>query len=88
MSKAIITFCGDSKEKNASDMHKDWVSIWCDEARKKIYGEIEKLENLRITNKLKAITMITNDIGKMDAFFSLPNEFKGKWVSLLLRGEL
>ena len=48
------------------------------ETRKKIYGEIEKLKNLGITNKLKAITMIVNDIKKMDVFFSLPNEYQGR----------
>ena len=88
MSKAISSFCSDSKEKMQVLCTRIGYQYDVIEAGKKIYGEIEKLENLGISDKLKAVTMIANDIEKMDVFFSVPNEFKGEWVSLLLRGEL
>ena len=88
MTKAISNFCTNSKDKVqvlCTTCTKIGYQFDVTEARKQIYKGIEKLDKF---DKLKAVTMIANDIKKMNVFFSLPNEFEAKWVALLLKGEL
>ena len=46
--------------------------------------EITKLCGIEKEDKFKAITLIANDVSKMDVFFTVPDLEKASWVKMLL----
>lgn len=55
------------------------------EKRAKLNGELMKL-SLNLQARLRAAYMIVCDPTKVDLFFSLPDDEKAEWVSMLLLG--
>ncbi|XP_034686564.1 uncharacterized protein LOC117915103 [Vitis riparia] len=55
------------------------------EKRAKLNGELMKL-SLNLQARLRAAYMIVCDPAKVDLFFSLPDDEKAEWVSMLLLG--
>ncbi|KAK9052720.1 hypothetical protein SSX86_029350 [Deinandra increscens subsp. villosa] len=54
--------------------------------RTKLNGELKKIPNLSLQARLRAASVIVGDSAKLDLFYSLSNEERKEWVSMLLSG--
>uniref|UniRef100_A0A5B7C1E6 Myb/SANT-like domain-containing protein n=1 Tax=Davidia involucrata TaxID=16924 RepID=A0A5B7C1E6_DAVIN len=56
------------------------------EKRARLNGELMKIPNLSLQARLRAASLIVSDPPKTDLFFSLPDDERREWVSMLLAG--
>lgn len=56
------------------------------EKRARLNGELSKLPNLNLQTRLRAASLIVTDPAKLDLFYSLSEEERREWVSMLLSG--
>lgn len=56
------------------------------EKRAMLNVELKKLPNLNLQGRLRAASMIVSDPAKLDLFYSLCEEERREWVSMLLTG--
>ncbi|KAL3501126.1 hypothetical protein ACH5RR_035575 [Cinchona calisaya] len=56
------------------------------EKRAGLNGELRKLPNLNLHARLRAATLIVSDPARLDLFYSLPEDERKEWVSMLLSG--
>ncbi|XP_076905734.1 uncharacterized protein At2g29880-like [Bidens hawaiensis] len=54
--------------------------------RTKLNGELKKIPNLSLQARVRAASVIVGDSAKLDLFYSLSNEERKEWVSMLLSG--
>ncbi|KAI7748875.1 hypothetical protein M8C21_032796 [Ambrosia artemisiifolia] len=54
--------------------------------RTKLNGELKRIPNLSLQARLRAASVIVGDYAKLDLFYSLSNEERKEWVSMLLSG--
>ncbi|KAI3713866.1 hypothetical protein L1987_72453 [Smallanthus sonchifolius] len=54
--------------------------------RTKLNGELKKIPNLSLQARLRAASVIVGDSAKLDLFYSLSNDERKEWVSMLLSG--
>ncbi|XP_076927047.1 uncharacterized protein At2g29880-like [Bidens hawaiensis] len=54
--------------------------------RTKLNGELKKIPSLSLQARLRAASVIVGDSAKLDLFYSLSNEERKEWVSMLLSG--
>lgn len=54
--------------------------------RARLNGELKRIPNLSLQARLRAASVIVGDPAKLDLFYSLSNEERKEWVSMLLSG--
>ncbi|KVH95664.1 hypothetical protein Ccrd_002273 [Cynara cardunculus var. scolymus] len=54
--------------------------------RARLNGELKRIPNLSLQARLRAASVIVSDPAKLDLFYSLSNEERKEWVSMLLSG--
>ncbi|KAK6930949.1 Myb/SANT-like domain [Dillenia turbinata] len=56
--------------------------------RRKVNGELKRIQNLNLQARLRAASLIVSDPAKVDLFLSLTDDDRREWVSMLLTGLL
>ncbi|OMP12795.1 hypothetical protein COLO4_02749 [Corchorus olitorius] len=54
------------------------------QVRLMVFPEIQKLEGLTIEQQLKAGDILSNDLGKLQYFMTLPDDYKRAYIAMLL----
>ncbi|CAK9174346.1 unnamed protein product [Ilex paraguariensis] len=88
MAKALTAFISDSSQKLDIIAQRVGYAHDAAEARRRVNGELERIEGLARVERLRAGSMIVGDPQKVDYFFSLSDCDKAEWVRLLLSGLL